>query len=149
MLKIIITSDNLHLPLFHDMMVVDLVHLMNHIMLCIYIIIIKTSILSQSCLVRMKFLIYLFLFISLKYFQIKKLGILIDNVNIYRQSILTKFEFFLTLKRSKQWSTSKTNILSLVTQVTTHQDKINSWLFTDFSLTTKDDHYDGFYGMKS
>ena len=86
MLKIIITSDNLHLPLFHDMMVVDLVHLMNHI-------IIKTSILSQSCLLRMKFLIYLFLFISLKYFQIKKLGILIDNVNIYRQSILTKFEF--------------------------------------------------------
>ena len=93
MLKIIITSDNLRLPLFHDMMVVDLVHLMNHIMLCIYIIIIKTSILSQSCLLRMKFLIYLFLFISLKYFQIKKLGILIDNVNIYRQSILTKFEF--------------------------------------------------------
>ena len=72
MLKIIITSDNLHLPLFHDMMVVDLVHLMNHIMLCIYIIIIKTSILSQSCLVRMKFLIYLFLFISLKYFQTRK-----------------------------------------------------------------------------
>ena len=59
-----------------------------------YIIIIKTSILSQSCLLRMKFLIYLFLLISLKYFQIKKLGILIDNVNIYRQSILTKFEFF-------------------------------------------------------
>ena len=36
MLKIIITSDNLYLPLFHDMMVVDLVHLMNHNVVQIY-----------------------------------------------------------------------------------------------------------------
>ena len=92
MLKIIITSDNLHLPLFHDMMVVDLVHLMNHNVVHIY----HTykdfnsfSVLSPENEISD----YLFLFISLKYFQIKKLGILIDNVNIYRQSILTKFEF--------------------------------------------------------
>ena len=36
MLKIIMTSDNLYLPLFHDMMVVDLVHLMNHNVVHIY-----------------------------------------------------------------------------------------------------------------
>ena len=36
MLKIIITSDNIYLPLFHDMMVVDLVHLMNHNVVHIY-----------------------------------------------------------------------------------------------------------------
>ena len=89
MLKIIITSDILHLPLFHDMMVVDLVHVMNHNVVHIY----HKDFNSFSVLSPENEISDIFLFISLKYFQIKKLGILIDNVNIYRQSILTKFEF--------------------------------------------------------
>ena len=82
MLKIIITSDNLYLPLFHDMMAVDLVHLMNHNVVHIYH----------------------------NYKDFNSFSVLSPENEIS--------DIFI--------STSKTNILSLVTQVTTHQDKINS-----------------------
>ena len=93
MLKIIITSDNLSLPLFHDMMVVDLVHLMNHNVVHIYHNykdFNSFSVLSPENEISDIFIS----FYATKVFPNKKLGILIDNVNIYRQSILTKFEFF-------------------------------------------------------
>ena len=98
MLKIIITSDNLYLPLFHDMMVVDLVHFMNH-----------------------------------------------NVVHIYHND--KDFISFSVL--SSENEISDIFISFCFTEVFPNKKIGNLGLFTDFSPTTKDDHYDGFYGMKS
>ena len=76
------------------MRAVDLVHLMNHNVVHIYHNykdFNSFSVLSPENEISDIFIS----FYSTEVFpNKKKLGILIDNVNIYRQSILTKFEFF-------------------------------------------------------